>query len=141
MRLEHLCDLELVYQHTDLLDGKFVLVQPYGGEEGTGSVTGDRLAGTVRWVNHPHRRNDGAMLPDVHGVIRTTDDALVMFSLTGRTVWTEAGPGRQVLTTLFESEDERYVWLNGVYCVLEGAIDPERMAMRARVYVCINELV
>jgi hypothetical protein len=81
------------------------------------------------------------MLPDAHGVIRTADDALVLFSLTGRTVWTEAGPGRQVLTTLFESQDERYAWLNGVYCVLEGAIDPERLAMRARIYICVNDLV
>src|SRR5947209_17165836 len=109
MRLEHLCDLELVYQQTELVDAKFVLVQPHGGEEGTGygegtgSVAGDRLAGSLRWINHPHRRNDGTMLPDVHGSIRTDDDALVMFSLAGRTVWTEAGPGRQVLTSLFES--------------------------------------
>jgi hypothetical protein len=64
-----------------------------------------------------------------------------MFSLSGRTVWTEAGPGRQVLTTVFEAEDERYSWLNSVYCVLEGAVDPERLAMQARVYVCRNELV
>lgn len=146
MRLEHLCDLELVYQQTELLDDKFVLVRPYGGQEGKGygegdgTVTGERLTGTLRWINHPHRRSDGTMLPDVHGVICTGDGALVMFSLTGRTVWTEAGPGRQVLTTLFESEDERYAWLNSTYCVLEGAIDPERLTMRARVYLCLNEI-
>ena len=80
------------------------------------------------------------MLPDAHGVIRTEDDALVLFSLTGRTVWTETGSGRQVLTSLFESHDERYSWLNGVYCVLEGAIDPERLAMRGCVYICVNEM-
>ena len=147
MRLEHLCDVELVYRQTELLDQRFVLVRPYGGEEGTGygegdgSVTGQRLTGTLRWVNHPHRRSDGTMMPDVHGVICTHDGALVTFSLRGRTVWTEAGPGRQVLTTLFESDDERYAWLNSAFCVLEGAIDPERLAMRARVYICVNELV
>jgi hypothetical protein len=139
--------MQLLYQQTPLLDRKFVLVRPYGGEdgsgygEGDGTVTGERLTGTLRWVNHPHRRGDGTMLPDAHGVIRTNDDALVLFSLTGRTVWTEAGPGRQVLTTLFESQDERYSWLNGVYCVLEGAIEPERLAMRARIYICLNDLV
>lgn len=146
MRLEHLCDMELVYRQTDLLDDRFVLVRPYAGQEGTGygegdgTVTGKRLTGKLRWVNQPHRRNDTAMLPNVHGIIRTDDDALVTFSLTGRTVWTEAGPGRQVLTTLFESEHEQYSWLNNVYCVLEGAIDPERLAMRARVYVVLNEI-
>ena len=81
MRLEHLCDMELVYQQTTLLDDKFVLVQPYGGQEGTGYgegdgiVTGERLTGTLRWVNQPHRRSDSTMLPNVHGIIRTRDDA------------------------------------------------------------------
>lgn len=146
MRLEHLCDMDLIYQQTELLDDKFVLVRPYGGQEGcgygegNGNVTGDRLTGKLRWVNQPHRRSDSSMLPDVHGIIRTDDDALIMFSLNGRTVWTEAGPGRQLLAATFEAEDDRYAWLNGSYCVLEGAIDPERLAMRARVYLCINEL-
>ncbi len=148
MRLEHLCDMELQYR--DEWFGRFVLLRPYGGQqgagygEGDGTVTGQRLSGTLRWVNHPKRRDDGAMLPDAHGVIRTNDGALLLFSLQGRTVWVEADgkrKGRQLLMVLFESEDVRYRWLNDAVCVLEGVIDPEKLSMRSPVYVCLNELV
>ena len=85
MRLEYLCDLALGYR-----DG-FVLVRPYGGEEGTGygelhgTVTGEKLAGLVSTVNHQRRRSDGTMLPDLHGLVETTDGARVLFSAQGRT--------------------------------------------------------
>ena len=144
MRLEHLCDLELAYR------SEFTLVRPYGGEEGNaygeieGSITGKRFQGTFRGVNHPFRRNDGAMLPDAHGVIRTEDGATVLFSLAGRTVWVETAngrQGRQLLRALFEAEDQRYRWLNNTVCILEGKIDAGTGRMQARVYSCINELV
>ena len=73
MRLEYICDLELAYREEPTYEGKFLLVRPYGGEEGTGygegdgTLTGPKLQGKAHWVNHPHRRSDGAMLPDVHG--------------------------------------------------------------------------
>lgn len=145
MRLEHLCDMELVFQDTPGLPAKFLLIRPYGGEEGRGygegdgTVTGERLRGRMRWVNHPCRRSDGAMLPDTYGVIQTDDGATVMFSLQGRTFF-EGETGKQLLVTLFEAEDERYQWLNRTLCVLEGVIDAERLAMRARVYACQHEL-
>jgi hypothetical protein len=86
MRLEHLCDMEFVHQEAPGLGEKFLLIRPYGGEEGSGygegdgTVTGPQFQGRLRWVNHPHRRSDGAMLPNAHGVIRTDDDATIMFS-------------------------------------------------------------
>src|SRR5690349_598768 len=116
MRLEHLCDMELAYREESLYQRKFVLIRPYGGEEGAGygegdgRVTGERLRGLLRWVNHPHRRSDQVMLPDAHGCIRTDDRADVVFTLHGRTVFS-AGQGRQLLSVIFESEDERYGWL------------------------------
>jgi hypothetical protein len=145
MRLEHLCDMELVYREEALYGGKFLVVRPYGGEEGSGygegdgSVSGSKLSGTVRWVNHPHRRSDGTMLPDAHGVIVTDDGALVMFTLQGRTFF-ENDTGKQVLTTIFEAEDTRYRWLNATMCILEGMISAERGSMRARIYACVHEL-
>ncbi|CAN5821188.1 hypothetical protein BH20CHL3_BH20CHL3_03860 [soil metagenome] len=54
MRLEYLCDMELVYQDAAGLGAKLLLIRPYGGEEGTGygegdgTVTGPRLQGTLR---------------------------------------------------------------------------------------------
>ncbi len=145
MNLEHICDMEFVYQEAPGLDEKFLLIRPYGGEEGSGygegdgTATGPRLQGTLRWVNHPHRRSDGAMLPNVHGVVRTHDGATVMFRLQGRTFFEEQ-TGKQLLFTTFEAEDPRYEWLNQAVCVLEGVINAERLSMRARVYACQHEL-
>ena len=44
MQLEYMCDMELIYREEPLYANKFLLVRPYGGEEGTGYGEGD---GTV----------------------------------------------------------------------------------------------
>jgi len=79
------------------------------------------------------------MLPDTHGIIRTDDGATVLFTLRGRTIIGPADRGAQLLTVIFESEDERYRWLNNTFCVLEGVID--HGAMKANVWACISDLV
>jgi hypothetical protein len=146
MQLEHICDMELVYREESLYNGKFLLTKPYGSEEGTGygegdgTVTGVRLTGKVRWVNHPHRRSDGMMLPDFHGVIVTDDQTHVMMAVQGRTFF-ENDTGKQLLTIIFEAEDARYQWLNKTICVAEGLISAERLSMQARVFACVHELV
>jgi hypothetical protein len=146
MQLEFICDMELAYREEPLTGAKFQLVRPYGGEEGTGygegngKVKGPRIEGNLRWVNHPHRRNDGIMLPDAHGIIVTNDHAVIMFTLQGRTFF-EQGSGKQLLSVIFEAEAEPYRWLNTSLCVLEGLIDSERLTMRARVYACWSDLV
>jgi hypothetical protein len=79
MKLERVCEMRWAYREG------FDLVKPYGGEEGLGygegggTVTGERLAGTVRWANHPRRRSDGRMLPNGGGVLTTTDGARLPF--------------------------------------------------------------
>jgi hypothetical protein len=146
MQLEFICDMQLTYREEPLTGSKFVLVRPYGGEEGTGygegdgTVAGPRLQGSLRWINHPHRRSDSVMLPDAHGIILTQDQAVVMFTLQGRTVF-EQERGKQLLSVIFEAEAEPYRWLNGTYCVLEGLIDSERLQMRAKVFACRSDLV
>lgn len=146
MQLEYICDMELVYREEPLYAGKFLLMRPYGGEEGSGygegdgTVTGPRISGTLRWVNHPHRRSDGIMLPDAHGVIVTDDHATILFTLQGRTVF-EGEQGKQLLGVIFEAEAEAYRWLNATFCVLEGLIDAERLQMRARVFACRSDMV
>lgn len=145
MQLEYLCAMELSYREEPLYQRNFVLVRPYGSEEGRaygegdGTVTGPGLQGRVRWVNHPHRRSDGVMLPDTHGVIMTQDGAAILFSLQGRTLFVQ-GEGQQLLTVLFETDAEAYRWLNTTICVLEGLIGGEPPTMRARIYICRNEL-
>ena len=145
MQLEYLCAMDLVYRKEPFYQSEIVIVRPYGGEEGSaygegdGTVNGPRLQGRVRWVNHPHRRSDGVMLPDAHGVIMTDDGATILFSLQGRTVFTQA-QGSQLLSVIFETEADSYRWLNTTFCVLEGLIGGELPQMRARVYVCRSDL-
>ena len=95
--------------------------------------------GTAQWSNHPRGRSDGTMMPAARGVITTPEGAEVMFELSGRTVFVTQGTetvGRQLLMTLFESEDDRYRWLNDTVCMTEGRIDPVAMVMHMEVAIC-----
>ena len=71
------------------------------------------------------------MLPNVRGLITTSDGASILFELRGRTVFEGDGPGRQNLVGWFEADDERYRWLNDIVCIAEGRIDDEGMQIRA----------
>ena len=147
MRLDYLCDMLLTFDESQ------ALARPYGGEEGSvfilggGTVSGERLRGVARCVNHAHRRNDGVMLPDIHGLITTDDSAAIQFRMCGITTWrqTQLGPkGNQISWISFETDTERYRWLNNAPCVLEGAVDliPGHGATGpCRIYTCVNELV
>ena len=147
MRLDYLCDMQLTFNESH------ATTKPHGGEEGSlfvlgdGQVAGERLRGSVRCVNHAHRRNDGAMLPDIHGVITTDDDATILFRMQGLTPWlpTPQGPkGDQISWVMFETEATPYRWLNDARCVLEGVVQvqPGRGATGpTRVYICVNEMV
>ncbi len=146
MRLEPIGELKLAYD-----DEGFTLVQPYGTEEGSGwgggdgTIEGERLRGTVRWLNVPHRRSDIVMLPHCHGRIETDDGATVTFLMEGRTPVTGEESNQQLLRLTFETAAPPYAWLNTAFVVAEGIIaeDPpgsEHYVMRARLYRCIHEL-
>lgn len=149
MRLEELCVFEWRYDSQGRLpDGGLVVVRPYGGEEGSaygegsGTVQGERITGIVCWSNHPRRRSDGRMLPDVHGLILTHDDARIVFELRGRTVLDASGNrGAQSLIGMFESADSQYAWLNDVVCVAEGRIVFDSNRIEIHVYAAVNELI
>lgn len=142
MRLEPLFDMELDYA------GGFFVLAPYGGTEGSGygsgggRVTGERLSGSVRWSNHPRRREDGVLLPDAHGVIETDDGGRVLFHLSGYSTPVEGQEAmRGILSpATFATDDERYKWLNDVVAVGEGVIDFRTLELRLRYYATVNEL-
>ena len=76
MRLDYLCDMQLTLNESS---GQ---ARPTGEEGslfalGGGTVAGERLRGRLRCANSAHRRSDGAMQPDVHGVITTDDNATI----------------------------------------------------------------
>lgn len=126
--------------------GDFVVIAPYQGREGAGygegegAATGERINGTVRWSNHPRRREDGVLMPDAHGIIDTADGARILFHLGGYSVATTGQTRSIVSPASFQTDDDRYRWLNVLVCVGEGEIDFRTLALRLRVYACVNEL-
>jgi hypothetical protein len=151
VRLDHLCDLELAYRDDDdFLDEGFDLVRPYGTEEGTGygegdgRASGDRLRGTIRWSNLPHRRSDAVFMPNLNGSIHSDDGAVVLLTIRGHAVPPvgEEGVRRQILARIgLEAEAEAYRWMNRSFFVAEGMIELATGKIHLAVYECINELV
>jgi hypothetical protein len=121
----------------------YAIVSAYGSEEGIGygegrgTATG-RLEGSIVWSNYPRRRTDGRMLPDVRGLITTTDGASILFELRGRTIFEGDEPGRQNLVGWLESDHESYRWLNDVVCIAEGEIIAE--GMEIKLYAGMHEM-
>ena len=146
MRLDYLCDMQLTLNESS---GQ---ARSTGGEEGSlfalggGTVAGERLRGRARCANSAHRRSDGAMQPDVHGVITTDDNATILFHFQGLTPWlpTPDGPkGDQISWISFETDAAPYRWLNDLRCVVEGVVhlQPQGASGAVRVYICVNEMV
>jgi hypothetical protein len=124
--LEHLFDAELQYRP----DAQ-PLVSSHGREgelvgSGDGAVRGGRVAGSLRWTLF---ESPGelicAMLPV--GVIETADGAQVR--LEGRGYAKRTTPQDRVwkvaATLRFESEDERYAWLEDRLALWEGEFDAD----------------
>jgi hypothetical protein len=147
MRLDYLCEMQLILNESQ------AQARPVGGEEGvlfalgSGSVAGERLRGVVRCANHARRRGDGAMRPDVYGVITTDDNAAILFHMQGLTPWRPSpeGPkGDQISWISFETDAASYHWLNDLRCVLEGVVHIQAgvgASGTVRVYACVNEMV
>ena len=142
MRLEPIFEMELDYA------GGFFVIAPYGGTEGAGygsgegRVTGERVSGSVRWSNHPRRREDGVLLPDAHGVIETNDGARILFHLGGYSSVIEGEAAKRGILSpaTFATDDDRYRWLNDVVAVGEGIIDFRTLRLQLRYYATINEM-
>jgi hypothetical protein len=88
---------------------------------GEGRADG-RVAGRVRLVNHPHRRSDGLLEPEFHGVVETDDGAVVLFRFTGLA---EVLPGRILRVmglVVHDTHDERYHWVRGRPALVGGSV-------------------
>jgi hypothetical protein len=147
VRLKHLCELDLAYRlDDDFLDDGFDLVQPYGTEEGTGYgegdgvVSGERLRGSIRWSNRPHRRSDRIMMPNLYGSIHTDDDAVVLMTIRGYAVPVQDGERRRIAGQVgFEAEAESYRWMNRSLFVAEGTIVLDVGKIHLAVHECVIE--
>ena len=145
MKMQHVCLMDFGYE------GRFQFVRsPDGSQagagygEGEGSAFGPRIKGSIRWTSHPQRRGDGVTLPAADGAITTEDGATILFEMRGRTVTIEKESGEkggQLLHVIFESDDERYAWVNRAICVAEGVVDPGSLRLVLGVHECVNEML
>lgn len=136
MPLEHLFDAELQYQ-PDL--EPLVPVEEGEGElagSGDGTVSGDRLAGSLRWTLF---EGPGELVCTMAPVaaVETPDGAQVR--LQGRGYGQRTAPDdhlwKVAATLRFESDDERYAWLDGQLGVWEGEFDADAHRARYRAFV------
>lgn len=145
MRIEPLCDIEMV-QH-----GPGVWLKPYGEKEAAGYASGDgkvhgaRIRGSLEWSNHPRRREDGVWCPDAHGYITTDDGVKILIAIQGLSILEEGADVRRgiVARVSFQSSDPRYRWLNFILAVAEGEIQEFEQGddrIRFKVYGCVNEI-
>jgi hypothetical protein len=88
-----------------------------------GRWDGERLSGDIiqpggDWAIPS--RDGQIMLLDVRQTVRTDDGALVYVTNQGRC---DRGRGTYTVAPTFETDDERYDWLNGVQAVGQGRSD------------------
>jgi hypothetical protein len=121
MDLVKLAAVQLTYTALEALDfGSGG--QLYGTMEG--SLTGDRVRGTLKLTNLAPRRADDVNLPTLRGVLTTHDGASAWVELDGIATLRPQDNARVFVTTFrFRTGDERYRWLNSVFGVLEGVLD------------------
>jgi hypothetical protein len=136
MELTPLCDVELRYTSLELLDFG-AGGQVYGTMEGT--VSGERLRGTLRLTNLAPRRPDNVNLPTLRGLLTTDDGAVAYVELNGIATLRPSDNARVFTTSFtFRTGDERYQWLNTTFAVLEGVLHSVAVGAfaRGRAYRC-----
>jgi hypothetical protein len=132
--LAHLFDAELVYRSE-----MEPLTREGEGEligSGDGSVVGDAIAGALVWTLFERPGKLSCAMNPV-AVIETEEGARVRFEARGFARRSdEASRTWGVAATLrFESDHERYRWLNNALGVWEGEFDAEAHRARYKAYV------
>lgn len=122
--------LEPVYRVTFTTPESWsVRLSGVGGSEGQSFLIAEGRAecgvsGRMRAANAPRRRVDDVLTPDFRGVLETDDGATIVFAWSGLTKAGSDGP--RVITggITHLTDDARYAWLNDVYGVVTGAVEP-----------------
>ena len=136
MEVTQIAEVSLTY--TDLETVDFGAGgQIYGSLEG--SVSGDRLSGSLRLTNLAARRPDDVNVPTLRGILTTEDGAAVWVELDGIATLRRSDEARVFVTSFrMRSGDERYSWVNTTFAVLEGVLDTVAVGgvARGRVHEC-----
>ena len=138
MNLIPLCEMQMHYTWIAYVDygagGQYV-----GTLEGT--VTGDRLRGTLKSVNVPAKRPDNVNCPAFRGIIETYDGAKIYFELNGIALLRIEDKARVFTTSLsLRTGDARYTWVNNTVGAVEGILNTTSDQAVVRAFACENEL-
>jgi hypothetical protein len=128
IELVHLCDA-----HFTLRDPVMVGDTPLGNrlifEVEGGHLEGDRIKASLRagaasgdWVTLDAR---GVGTLDVRATLETDDGAVVFTSYRGRT--NIATGGTIYIAPLYDTGDERYLWLNSIQAVGKGKVEGNQL--------------
>ena len=138
MNLTPLCELEMRYTWIEYVD--YGVGRQYVGTlEGT--VSGDRLRGTLKSVNVPAKRPDNVNCPAFRGIITTEDGARIYFEFNGIALLRPEDRARVFTTSLsLRTGDARYAWVDNVVGAVEGIINTTTDKAIVRAFVCENAL-
>jgi len=100
-----------------------------------------RLSARYRAANFPRRRVDGALEPEFRGVLETDDGAAILFHWEGLATLTDSGMRRLLGMAQHVTDHERYRWLNGRVCAVEGEVRPRSGGSGFDVVLEVSEMV
>ncbi len=134
MSLEHLFDADLPYvpgMPPVASDGEGQLIG-----SGDGAVHGERLTGTFRWTLF---EQPGELVCPMNPVLAIVTGDGAEVRVEGRGYARRDRPDdrlwRVAATLLFDTDDERYAWLDGSLAVWEGEFDAQEERARYRAYL------
>jgi hypothetical protein len=138
MELTPLCEFDFEYTWIDFVDfgsgGQYV---------GTldGVAGGERLNGTLKLVNTPPKRPDSVNCPTIKGLLTTGDGARIYLEMNGIALLRPTDKARVFTTSLsLRTGDARYAWVNTLFGVVEGVLNPAMDKAQARAFACENTL-
>jgi hypothetical protein len=104
---------------------------------GDGFVEGSEINGPIRWSNYENTVREGFCKLQIPGTIQTKEGEEILFEARGITIipdksesarWSTAGVFH------FDTNSEKYKWLNSVLAVYEGEFSMETAHARYRAY-------
>ncbi len=140
-RLEHLFDAELQYrpEMAAVVSSEGRIGKLIGSGDGT--LEGQRIQGTLRWTLF-EKQGDNLCETNLAGVIKTNDGAQIQFDAKGYALRADKNhPNKWSLASAlhFDTDDERYQWLNTALAVYEGEFDMNTVRHHSRVYIQRNQ--
>jgi len=135
--LQPLFGAEMQYRGQQAITSPQGKVGQYVGS-GDGTVEG-RVKGVIQWDLYEDI-NEGVCLTNFAGLIQTEDGAIIHFDARGHgKVIDPQKPKEWVMVygVKFDTEDERYAWLNATLGVWEGEFSMETYQHHYRVYTHI----